>query len=266
MLHLLTANFRMKPILYFLFQFTIMSSIAQLNPVRSGVFHWNELPVKKEKDRESRKLLEGTTNEFSWFEIHATTQYKGAIPKPAHTQTDIEELIIIKEGKLKCTIGDKTAELGAGSVLLIPPYEMQAFENVGDGPVTYYVLMFHSKNSMNMDRSKLNGGIMIINADTLVYTEKDNRGTEKYFERATAMCERYEMHTTTLKKKGPSHAPHQHVETEIMLVISGEVEMVIDGKNYRGDKGDLFIAESGKMHGIANASDEPCKYFAFKWK
>jgi (S)-ureidoglycine aminohydrolase len=74
------------------------------------------------------------------------------------------------------------------------------------------------------------------------------------------------MHTTTLKKKGPSHAPHQHIETEIMLVISGDVEMTIDGKDYQGSTGDLFIAESGKMHGIANASDKPCKYFAFKWR
>jgi len=74
------------------------------------------------------------------------------------------------------------------------------------------------------------------------------------------------MHTTTLKKKGPSQEPHQHVETEIMLVISGDVEMTIDGQYYKGSSGDLFIAESGKMHGIGNASDMPCKYFAFKWR
>jgi len=56
------------------------------------------------------------------------------------------------------------------------------------------------------------------------------------------------------------------VETEIMLVISGDVEMTINGQYYKGSAGDLFIAESGKMHGIGNASDNPCKYFAFKWR
>jgi quercetin dioxygenase-like cupin family protein len=239
---------------------------AQLQPVGSGVYHWNELPVKKNNDRESRKLLEGTTAEFSFFEIHASTQQKGAIPRPPHAQKDIEELIIIKEGKLKCKIGDRETELGPGSVLIIPPGVMQSFENSGNSPVTYYVLMFRSKQPIDMQRSEKAGGVLLINSDTVAYTEKNDKGSEKYFDRATAMCERYEMHITTLKKKGPSHAPHQHVETEIMLVISGEVEMMVDGKEYKGGAGDLFIAESGKMHGISNVTDQPCRYFAFKWR
>ncbi len=156
--------------------------------------------------------------------------------------------------------------LGAGSVLLIPPHEMQTFENTGDSLVTYYVLMFRSKKTMDMERSNKAGGTLLINADILTYPEKDNKGTRKYFDRATAMCDRYEMHTITLTKKGPSHPPHQHIETEIMLIINGEVEMTVDGQYYKGTAGDLFIAESGKMHGIGNASDKPCTYFAFKWR
>ena len=127
----------MKITLFFLLQLFFMNSFAKLQPIGSGVFHWAELPVKKDSQRESRKLVEGTTNEFEYFEIHATTQQKGAVPRPSHTQKDIEEVIIIKEGTLKCTIGNKTAVLGPGSVLLIPPLESQIFENTGDGPVTY---------------------------------------------------------------------------------------------------------------------------------
>lgn len=253
-------------ILILMAQLFAVSSMAQLNPISSGVFHWNEFPVKKDGLRESRKILEGSSFEFEYFEIHASTQQKGALPRPPHAQENLEELIIIKEGTLKCTIGDKTATLGAGSVLLIPPQEMQSFENTGDGPVTYYVLMFRSKKPMDPERSKKAGGTLLINADTLAYTEKNDKGTRKYFDRPSAMCENYEMHTTTLNKKGPSHAPHQHVDTEIILVISGEVEMVIDDKYYKGSAGDLFIAESGMMHGVGNAADTPCTYFAFKWR
>jgi len=254
----------MKLVFSFLVQILVMNLFAQ-QPVGSGVFHWNELPVKKDGQREGRKITEGTTHEFTYFEIHATTQEKGAAPKPAHTQKDIEELIIIKEGSMKCDIGNKTALLGAGSVLLIPPLEEQVFENVGDGPLTYYVLMFRS-DSMNMERSRLEGGTLLLNYDSLTYTEKGTKGTRKYFDRPTAMCANYEMHITYLKEKGPSHAPHQHVDTEIILVIDGDVGMDIDGKSYSGSKGDLFIAESGKMHGVSNLSDKPCSYFAFKWR
>jgi len=256
----------MKIILLLLFQTIAMTAFTQLQPVTSGVFHLNELPVKKDIQRETRRLCEGTTNEFEYFEMHATTQEKGAVPKPAHTQKDIEELIIIKEGTMKCSIGNKTTVLGAGSVLLIPPLESQTFENTGNGPLTYYVLMFRSKKAMNMERSKQAGGTLLLNIDSLEFKETAKGGTRKYFDRPTAMCENYEMHVTRLIHKGPSHDPHQHIETEIILVTEGNVEMTIDGKTYTGADGDLFIAESGKMHGVSNAAEKPCSYFAFKWR
>ena len=240
--------------------------MAQSEPVGSGVYHWNELPVKKDNQRESRKLAEGTTPEFEWFELHATTQYKGATPRPPHTQSNIEELIIIKEGSMKCTLGEQTAVLGKGSVLLIPPLKEQTFENVGNGPLTYYVLQFRSKKPMNIERSTKAGGALLINYDSLPYTETGNKGTRKFFDRPTAMCDNYEMHVTTLKQKGPSHAPHQHVDSEIILVIEGKTEMMLDGKHYTAGPGDLYIMESGKMHGISNTSDKPCSYFAFRWR
>jgi len=80
------------------------------------------------------------------------------------------------------------------------------------------------------------------------------------------MCDNYEMHITTLKQKGPSHAPHQHVDSEIILMIEGETEMNIDGKQYTAGAGDLYMIESGKMHGINNTSEKPCSYYAFRWK
>ena len=256
----------MKHLLSLLVLLVSVNVMAQSEPVGSGVYHWNELPVKKDNQRESRKLAEGTTPEFEWFELHATTQYKGATPRPPHTQSNIEELIIIKEGSMKCTLGEQTAVLGKGSVLLIPPLKEQTFENVGNGPLTYYVLQFRSKKPMDIERSTKAGGAILINYDSLPYTETGSKGTRKFFDRPTAMCENYEMHVTTLKQKGPSHAPHQHVDSEIVLVIEGKTEMMLDGKHYTAGPGDLYIMESGKMHGISNTSDKPCSYFAFRWR
>ena len=256
----------MKTILLFLFHTIVMNTFAQLKPIGSGVIRWADLPVNKEAQRESRRIAEGTTSEFEYFEIHATTQQKGAAPRPSHTQKDIEEVIIIKEGTVKCTIGNKMAVLSAGSVLLIPPLEAQIFENVGDGPLTYYVFMFRSKKAMNIERSNMAGGALLLNADSLPVTQTEAKGTKKYFDRPTAMCENYEMHITSLTHKGPSHAPHQHTDTEIILIIEGDTEMMIDGKTYTAGPGDMYIAESGKLHGISNAAEKPCSYFAFKWR
>ena len=256
----------MRIILAFLLQTIAINLAAQLQAISSGVYHWNELPVKKDNQRESRKIAEGTTPEFAWFRIHATTQFKGAIPRPPHAQDSIEEMVIIKEGTLKCTIGDNVTTLGPGSVLLIPPHEMQTFENTSENPVTYYVFGFRSRKPVNMERSNNAGGPLLLNYDSLPYKEANNKGGRKYFDRPTAMCENFEMHTTYLKMKGPSHAPHQHVETEIILMIEGESAMMIDGKNYTAGPGDIYIAESGKIHGIENTTDKLCSYFAFKWR
>ena len=72
----------MKIILLLILHTIAMNAFAQLNPVPSGVIHWADLPVKKDNDRESRKLAEGSTNEFEYFEIHATTQQKGSVATP----------------------------------------------------------------------------------------------------------------------------------------------------------------------------------------
>ena len=256
----------MKLIPLLLFQLIAMTATAQLKPITSGVYHWNELPVKKDIQREIRSIMEGTTNEFSYFEVHATTQEKGARPKPPHAQTDIEELMIIKEGKMKATIGNKTSILGAGSVLLIAPGDMQTFENAGDGPLTYYVFQFRSKNGVDMERNNKAGGSLLLNADSLPFKESTKGAGKKYFDRPTATCSNYEMHITQLNKKGPSHAPHTHIDTEIILVIDGEVEINIDGKDYKASAGDMIISESGKLHGVGNATEKPCSYFAFKWR
>jgi quercetin dioxygenase-like cupin family protein len=255
----------MRRIILFVFVFFYFQSMAQLKPIPSGVYHWADIPVVKSDDREGRKIMEGTTAEFDYFEMHATTQYKGAVSKPPHAQTDIEELIFVKEGALKFTMGADSKVLGKGSIILIPPHEMQAIQNVGNGPLTYYVLMFRSKNKMDMERSAKAGGPVMLNADSLKYIPTAKGGGIKYFERPTAMLSKLEMHITELKAKGPSHTPHTHPDTEMVIVLEGDTEMTINGKTYQATAGDIYLANSNELHGISNAKDVPCRYLAIRW-
>jgi quercetin dioxygenase-like cupin family protein len=254
-----------KFILLFLYGIP-MTSTAQPAPVVSNAFHWAELPVSKSTAREGRRIMEGSLPGFSYIEMHATTQQKGAVPRPPHAQKDLEELIIVTEGKMKFTIDKESRILGKGSVVLIPPAGMQSVENIGDGPLTYYVMMLRSEKPMDMERSAQAGGALLLDADSLTYKPSERGGGIKYFDRPTAMCENFEMHITHLSRKGPSHTPHAHTDTEIILVLEGETEMTINNKKYTASAGDLYIAVSGEMHGISNASDKPCRYFAFKWR
>lgn len=256
----------MKKLILAAFTAITCHAFAQLKPVPSGVYHLPDALVTKSADRESRKFAEGTTAELSYFRVHSSTQYKGAAAKPPHAQTDIEELIFVTEGTMKFTMGDKSQVLKKGSIVLVPPHTMQATENVGDGPLTYYVLMFRSNKPMDMERCAKAGGPVMLSADSLKYVPSAKGGGIKYFDRPTAMSEKLEMHITELKGKGPSHDPHTHIDTELILMLEGECEESIDGKTYRGTAGDFFLMNSNELHGITNIKDKPCRYLAIRWK
>jgi (S)-ureidoglycine aminohydrolase len=256
----------MKTILIAIMSLSALSCLAQSAPVKSGAYRWADHPVKAGELRESRQILEGTSAHLEYLEIHATTQFPGAKPSAAHANDDIEECIIIKDGSMKVTIEGSSEVLNAGGVILLMPRQMHSLENVGTNNLTYYVMRYRSRKKMDLERGKTAGGSLMLKADSLPFKPSTRGGGRAYFDRATAMCERFEMHVSQLNQKGPSHEPHAHAETEIILILSGATEMTIDGKEYKGTAGDFYLMESQLQHGIRNATDKPCTYFAFKWK
>ncbi|PZX52472.1 Cupin domain-containing protein [Algoriphagus ratkowskyi] len=243
-----------------------ISVFAQLQPIKSGVFHWNDFEAKTNGDRQSRAILQGVSTHLDYLSMHATTQAVGAAPSTAHANADIEELVIVKEGVMEVMIEGNGTILGPNGVLSLMPQQMHSLKNVGDTPLTYYVIRYRSKKPMKIQRSVDSGGTLMINMDSTIYKPTSVGGVRSYFDRPTAMCERLEMHVTTLDKKVASHEPHEHVETEIILMISGETAQMIDGKEYTAKAGDFYFMESQSNHGIKNTSDQPTTYFAFKWK
>jgi quercetin dioxygenase-like cupin family protein len=177
----------------------------------------------------------------------------------------MEELIIVKEGTMKVTVEGKSKILGAGGVVLIMPQQMQSLENVGSGKLSYYAMKYKSKKPVNIERGIAGEGSMMLNADSLVFKPTERGGGRHYFDRPTAMCERFEMHFTQLNKKVSSHIPHSHIETEIVLITSGETEMTIDGKEYKAGVGDFYFVNSELLHSLNNTGDGSCSYFAFMW-
>ena len=250
----------------FVFFHVTSLAMAQLKPVESGLYQWKAHHAETGNNRQSRKILEGISSHLSYLEIHATTQFPGANPSNAHANDDIEECILVKEGTMEVSIEGRKATLGAGGVILLMPRQMHSIKNVGSSNLTYYVIRYRSKEKMDLERGLNAGGSLVLNTDSLSFKPNSRGGVRAYFDRPTAMCERFEMHVTQLNARGPSHEPHSHDETEIILVISGKTEMTIDAKIYQGNEGDIYLMESQLQHGIRNASDEPCSYFAFKWK
>jgi len=239
---------------------------AQQEPVQPGVYPWEDPVIASGAFKGSRKILEGVSPHFDYINIHSTSQLPGAQPSIEHVNEDAEACILIKEGQMKVTIEGKTSILGPQDVLLLLPQQMHSIENIGNTKLTYYVMKYRSKNKMDLERGEAAGGSVIVHNDDLTISLSSKGSGSSYFDRPTAMCERFEMHTTQLMQKGPSHTSHSHIETEIILMLSGTTNMTIDGKEYSAQEGDFYFINSELLHGVRNATEAPCSYFAFKWK
>jgi (S)-ureidoglycine aminohydrolase len=238
---------------------------AQTKPVLSQVIHFKDLQIVKEETRDRRQLLDGVTTDLANLEIHTSTLQPGKSPHPSHTHNDVEELIIVKEGKLKITIKDKSKIVGPGSVALAIPGEEHGFENGGESPVTYYIIKYKSKAPMNVARALKSGGSFMIDWNDVEVKSTDKGQRRNFFERPTSMTDRFEMHVTTLNAGQKSHDPHHHRSEEIILIIAGDASMQIGDRHEGATVGDVVFLGSEVLHALTNTGKGACTYFAFQW-
>jgi (S)-ureidoglycine aminohydrolase len=257
---------RIKGILLIALVFSGALAVAQENAVESRVYRWNELKVEKMETRERRQVLDGGTTHLDRLEIHTSTLQPGKSPHASHTHTDEEELIIVKEGKLKVTIKDKTETLGPGSIAFALPGDEHGFTNGGDVPVTYYVIKYRAKAPVNVSRGNDAGGSFMMDWTTVAEKENEKGSRRNFFDHPTALTPRFEMHVTTLKEGLNSHAPHTHRPEEIILVIGGDATMQIGDKREAASVGDLVFLGSEVPHALSNTGKGSCSYFAFQWQ
>lgn len=257
----------MKKIFLILFTINSFALFSQKDDsLLSRVYYWNKLQPVKEDTRVRRQVLEGKTFALDHFEIHASTLEPGQAPHPPHTHADEEELMIIKEGTVKITIAGVRKILGPGSIAFAMPGDEHGIENAGKTQATYYILKYKGKMPMNIDRAKQAGGSFMIDLNDLKASNTGKGYRRDFFNRATSQLAQFEMHTTALNKDSASHAPHTHVQEEIILILRGNVTMNIDGKLIPASPGDVVFLSSGIRHALLNTGKGQCEYFAFQWR
>lgn len=61
------------------------------------------------------------------------------------------------------------------------------------------------------------------------------------------------------------HAPHTHVEEEVMIVESGHGEIYCDGKTTKVGPGSVMFTAPNASHGIVNTGDSHLVFYFVKW-
>lgn len=230
------------------------------------VYRWDSLAVKKQIGWTTRSIIEGSTTSLSWFEVTAITLEPGKASPPSSVYYDMEELLIIKEGQVNITIDGVSKKLGAGSIAFAMPRMVHAVSNAGNTKAVYYALKYKGKLPMDIDRAKRAGGSFMLNWNELATSNTGKGYRRDFFNRPTSQLGQFEMHTTALNANEESHAPHTHVQEEIILILRGHVEMYIDGDRYKASAGDIVFLPSRIPHALTNIGEEQCEYFAFQWR
>lgn len=242
----------------------LIMAACQAQSIKSDVYQWKNLPVNKNETPERRQFFEGKGAVLANMEIHATTLDPKIGPQPKNTHVE-DVMLIIKEGKLKVTIGDKSKTMGPGSIAFAISGDELGVENAGETKATYYVMKFKS-DSVNVQRGKDAGGSFFTDWNDIEFKPHDKGGVRQYFTRPTATLKRLDIHVTTLNAGLKSHDPHTHKVEEIVLMIEGNGEMQIGDSKKKTTTGDVIYLESMIPHAIQNDDTKPIMYYAIQWE
>jgi (S)-ureidoglycine aminohydrolase len=239
--------------------------LAQLPPLASKKYSWVD-PQTSQADVGTSILFEGSGHDMEFVQVSANAIKQTSKNVSMKVPDNEEHLIIVKAGTLTIALKDSLWKIGGGSIALLIPGEKYSLRNGGVESCTYYLMKYRSKLPVDNARGKASGGSFVKDWNKVVFKPHDRGGVRSYFERATAMSKRFEMHVTTLKPGLRSHAPHTHNAEEIILVIENKNEMQIDDKFYKGGTGDIYYIGSNLLHGIRNNDTGTCSYFAFQFE
>ena len=91
-------------------------------------------------------------------------------------------------------------------------------------------------------------------------------GQYRQFVRApTATLDELELHVTTLNPGQTSHAPHQHPNEELVILASGKLEAMSNGKTMQLGPGSVIFNASNQWHSVRNVGDVPATYHVINW-
>lgn len=81
----------------------------------------------------------------------------------------------------------------------------------------------------------------------------------------TATVDQLEMHVTTLNPGQTSHAPHRHVNEELIILREGECETLSNGNWIKIGPGSVVFNASNSLHGFRNVGTTPATYHVINW-
>ncbi len=256
----------MKTLISLLLSALFSNLMAQTDTIVAGVYTWNKADIKNTNNGQRKKILEGSSKDLANLEIYTLTLQPGKSATGSEVKTDLEKLIIVKEGNLTLTINDTSKVLGPGSFAVIIAGDKHGFKNVSANPITYYSLTYTGRVAINIQRGRNAGGSFYKDWKDLIVKQTDKGESRPIFDRSSSMFSKFDMHATALNPGIASHDPHMHRAEEIILMIKGDVQVQIAQNFLKATAGDVIFYPAYSLHAVKNIGNAQCGYFAIQWR
>jgi len=176
-----------------------------------------------------------------------------------------EKFYIIKTGIADIELNDQKTQFNRGSVVCVLPGDKIQIKNNGNDLLQLYEMSYSAGEKINIERGVKAGGSFITLWDNIKFKPHERGGVRQFFDRPSAMFNRFDIHVTQLNVGFKSHEPHTHVNEEIILMLDGNGEMQIGTDHQKANPGDVVLLGSNILHNITNVGSIPCLYFAIQW-
>jgi mannose-6-phosphate isomerase-like protein (cupin superfamily) len=81
----------------------------------------------------------------------------------------------------------------------------------------------------------------------------------------TATLDQLEIHITTLNPGEASHAPHRHLNEELIILREGKCETLSNEKWVNVEPGSIVFNASNSLHAFRNVGTTPATYYVINW-
>ena len=176
-----------------------------------------------------------------------------------------EKFYIIKTGIAAIELNDQKTQFNRGSVVCVLPGDKIQIKNNRNDLLQLYEMSYSAGEKINIERGVKAGGSFITLWDNIKFKPHERGSVRQFFDRPTAMLNRFDIHVTQLNVGFKSHEPHTHVNEEIILMLDGNAEVQIGTTHQKANPGDVVLYGSNILHNITNVGNTPCLYFAIQW-
>jgi mannose-6-phosphate isomerase-like protein (cupin superfamily) len=240
-------------------------SVSAGKQIGSGVFDWSKFKTIRTHTGSVINILKGPTRSLEMFDIKAVSLHSGKATHPYLVGKENDELLIVKEGYAEITINSISKLLCAGSIAVSSHGDRVQVKNIKPGNLVYYSFIFKPRPDKNHRETSKKVPPFFSSWDTITFKPSSIGGRRNIIQQPTSTLKELEIHATTLNEGLSSHAPHSHPDEEIILIRSGTVDPTISGTHYRVGPGSLIFATNDDPHGLGNAGEGPCEYYAIRW-